>query len=224
MNEQIAVIIGASGLIGNHLVEQILQDNHFSIIRILVRRKLEFNHPKLQQMLVNFNDIKDYTNNFGEGDIIFCCVGTTQKKVKGDRVAYETVDHDIPVHAAQIGIKKAFKKFLIVSSVGADPSSSNFYLQLKGKTEKDIEQFAFDSISIFRPSMLLGKRKERRPAEKIGQFIMQAFSFMFIGSLNKYHPLKAKDVANAMIAESKKAELGFRIFEYNEIKKLLLEA
>ena len=220
MNEQTAVIIGASGLIGNHLVEQMLHDDHFGIVRVLVRRGLAFNHPKLQQELVDFNDINDYTNKLGKGDIIFCCIGTTQKKVKGDRAAYEKIDHDIPVNAARIGIDNGFKKFLIVSSIGANPASGNFYLRLKGKTEKDIKQFPFKSISIFRPSMLLGKRSEARPAEKIGQVLMQVFSFMLIGSLNKYHPIKARDVAKAMIAESKKEYPGIHILEYPEIEKL----
>lgn len=221
MNEQTAVIIGASGLIGNHLVEQMLQDDHFGIVRVLVRSGLAFNHPKLQQELVDFNDINDYTTKFGKGDIIFCCIGTTQKQVKGDKAEYEKIDHDIPVNAARIGSTQGYKKFLIVSSVGADPSSTNFYLRLKGKTENAVKQFAFDTISIFRPSMLLGKRKERRPAEKIGQVLMQVFSFMLIGSLNKYHPIKARDVAKAMIAESKQTQPGIHIPEYKEIMKLI---
>jgi uncharacterized protein YbjT (DUF2867 family) len=198
-----------------------LKDDYFGIVRVLVRRGLAFNHPKLQQELVDFNDINDYTNKLGKGDIIFCCIGTTQKKVKGDRAAYEKIDHDIPVNAARIGSTQGYKKFLIVSSVGADPSSTNFYLQLKGKTENAVKQFAFDTISIFRPSMLLGKRKERRPAEKIGQVLMQVFSFMLIGSLNKYHPIKARDVAKAMVAESKQTQPGIHIPEYKEIMKLI---
>ena len=221
MNEQTAVVIGASGLIGNYLVEQLLHDEYFGTVRVLVRRGLAFNHPKLHQVIVNFNNINDYTNKLGKGDIIFCCIGTTQKKVKGDRAAYEKIDHDIPVNAARIGSTQGYKKFLIVSSVGADPSSTNFYLQLKGKTENAVKQFAFDTISIFRPSMLLGKRKERRPAEKIGQVLMQVFSFMLIGSLNKYHPIKARDVAKAMVAESKQTQPGIHIPEYKEIMKLI---
>ena len=220
MSEQTAVIIGASGLIGNHLVDHIFHDEYFSTVRVLVRRRLALNHPKLQQVIVDFNDIDNYTDKFGKGDIIFCCVGTTQKKVKGDKIAYEKVDHDIPVNAAQTGIDNGFKKILIVSSIGANPISNNFYLRLKGKMEKDVKQFPFNSISFFRPSMLLGQRNEARPAEKAGQVIMQAFSFLFFGSFKKYHPVKAEDVARAMIAESKREEAGIHILEYPDIKKL----
>ena len=224
MNEQTAVIIGASGLIGNHLVEQMLPDEYFSTVRVLVRRSLPVNHPKLQQAIVDFNDMDDYTDKFGKGDIIFCCVGTTQKKVKGDKIAYEKVDHDMPVNAAQIGIDNDFRKILIVSSIGANPISNNFYLRLKGKMEKDVKQFPFRSISIFRPSILLGKRNESRPGEKIGQIFMQAFSFLLIGSIKKYRPVKAENVAKAMIAESKKEGLGIHILEYHEMEKLFSQA
>lgn len=221
MNEQTAVIIGASGLIGSHLLDQALQDDHFSLVRVLVRRKLEITHPKLQQEIVDFNKPDDYSKKFGKGDSIFCCVGTTQKKVKGDKAAYEKIDHDIPVNAARIGSGSGFKKFLIVSSVGADPSSSNFYLQLKGKTENDIKRFAFESISFFRPSMLLGKRNESRPFENLLQGGISFISSFLFGSLIKYHSIKARDVARAMIAESKQIQSGIHILDYKEIMKLI---
>lgn len=217
MNEQAAVILGASGLTGNHLLNEILKDEHFSSVKILVRTKLSINHPKLQQVIVDFNDLEDYRNKFGKGDCIFCCIGTTQRKVKGDKAAYEKTDRDIPLNAARIGVANGFKKFLVVSSAGADRSSSNFYLRLKGKTENDIKQFLFESISIFRPSMLLGKRYESRPGERIAQLVMQALSFLFVGPFKKYHPVNAKDVAKAMIAESKKTNPGIHILEYKEI-------
>lgn len=221
MNERTAVVIGASGLIGSLLVEHMLKDEYFDTVRALVRRELPFSNEKLKQEIVNFDDREDFNNKFGKGHSIFCCIGTTQKKVKGDKAAYEKIDHDIPVNAARIGTALGYKEFMIVSSVGADAAASNFYLRLKGKTEDDIKKFAFNTISIFRPSMLLGKRNEWRPAEKIGQVMMQAFSLVLIGSLKKYHPIQAEDVAGAMIAESKKAKPGIHILEYNEMMKLL---
>lgn len=221
MNEQTAVVIGASGLIGSHLVEGLLQDDNFSTIRILVRNKIALTHPKLQQAIVDFNDITDYQDKFGQGDIIFSCIGTTQKNVKGDNLLYEKIDHDIPANAAQIGFANGFKKFLIISSVGANASSSNFYLRLKGKTENDIKKFRFNSISIFRPSMLLGKRSEQRPFENILQVSIKLISVFLFGSLKKYHSIHAKDVARAMIVESKQVKDGVHILEYKEMKELL---
>jgi uncharacterized protein YbjT (DUF2867 family) len=224
MNEGTAVVIGASGLIGDHLVELMLNDDYFLAVRVLVRKKLALNHAKLEQQIVNFNDINDYTNKFGNGNSIFCCVGTTTKKVNGDITAYTKVDFDIPYNAAKIGISKNYKKFLIVSSVGANEMSANFYLKLKGKIENALKQFEFNSISIFRPGQLLGKRNEYRRGENILQNVTKFMShFLFLG-LKKYHSIKAKDVAKAMIAAGKKDDSGVFIFEYNGIKKLLSNA
>ena len=221
MKEQTAVIIGASGLTGNHLVNQMLQDDYFGTVRILVRKELNFTHPKLQQQIVDFNNIDDYTQKLGEGDIIFCCIGTTTKKVKGNMAAYEKVDFDIPYNAAAIGIANNFKKFLMISSAGANANSNNFYLKLKGRIENALKQFSFESMIIFRPGLLLGKRNEYRWGENILQNATKFLSHFLFGSLQKYHSIEAKDVAGAMIAASKKILPGYHIFEYPEIKKLL---
>ncbi len=131
MNEQIAVVIGATGLIGNFLVEELLKNDVFSIVKTLTRRPMKLIHPKLQQEIVNFNDLNDFKQKLGTGHTIFCCIGTTQKKVKGDKEAYKKVDFDIPVNAAQIGIEKGFKKYLLVSAIGANENSSKFLYTIK---------------------------------------------------------------------------------------------
>jgi uncharacterized protein YbjT (DUF2867 family) len=220
MNEQTALVIGASGLTGSFVVEELLRDPSFKLVRVLVRKNLQINDPKLQQTIVNFNDINDYAEKFGFGDVIFCCIGTTQKKVKGNNIAYEKIDFDIPINAARMGIVNKFKKFLIVSAVGANENSSNFYLKLKGKTENALQQFSFESISIFRPSILLGNRKETRPAEKIMQGIMKFMSGLFFGSYKKYRAIYASDVAKAMVKKSKINDSGIFILHYTEMMKL----
>ncbi|MBA2561299.1 MAG: NAD(P)H-binding protein [Chitinophagaceae bacterium] len=221
MNGQTAVVLGATGLIGKFLVEGLLEDNYFSCVRILARSPSILIHPKLQHEILNFNDENNFTQKFGEGDVIFCCIGTTQKQVKGDNEAYKKIDFDIAVTAAKIGVIKQFKKYLIVSSVGADANSSNFYLQLKGKIENTIRQFPFESISFFRPSMLLGKRNKVRYGENMLQLSMKFFSLLLFGSLKKYHAIKAKDVAKAMIAESKRNSTGVKFYEYQQMKQLI---
>ena len=222
MNKQTAVVIGATGLIGSHVVEELLKDDSFAIVRTLTRKPLTIIHPKLQQrMVVNFNDMDDYKEKFGEGDVIFCCIGTTQKKVQGDKAAYNKVDYDIPVNAAQIGISRGYKKYLLVSAIGANENSSNFYLQLKGKTENAIKEFSFPNIGFFRPAQLLGKRKEYRPGEKILQPITKFISLFLFGSLKKYHSINAEDVAKAMVKESKQDNRGVHYFEYNEMMNLI---
>lgn len=185
MQGQTAVIIGATGLIGSHVLQLLLDDQTFSTVRILVRRPVSISHPKLIVQIVDFNNYLDIKEKLSAGHSIFCCIGTTQKKVKGDKAAYKKVDFDIPVNAANAGIENGFKRFLLVSSVGANTSSGNFYLKTKGSVEEAISKLAFESVHIFRPSLLLGDRNEFRAAEKFAQGAMQTFSFFVCGIIKE---------------------------------------
>jgi uncharacterized protein YbjT (DUF2867 family) len=221
MKELTAVVIGATGLTGSLLVEELIKDSDFKTVRTLVRTPADINHPKLEQRIVNFNDLNDYTQKLGEGDIIFCCIGTTQKKVHKDKNAYKKVDYDIPVNAADIGIAKGFKQFLIVSAIGANENSSNFYLNLKGKTENKIRQFPFVSIGIFQPSILNGNRKENRIVERIAQTAMDLLSFLLLGPLKKSRAIGANNVAKAMLQASKKQTPGIHYYQYADMMHLV---
>jgi uncharacterized protein YbjT (DUF2867 family) len=218
MSDRRATIIGATGLIGNHLLHQLIQDESFNIIRLLVRRPFKNKNSKIEAKLVDFNDHESFKLGIDGSDVVFCTVGTTQKKVKGDKEAYRRIDFDIPVKAAGFCKETGCNNFLIVSSVGADAKSNNFYLQLKGEVEDEIKKMNLESVSVFRPSILLGDRKESRPAERIGQITMQTFSFVFINNLRKYKPIHAKEVGAAMIYAAKQQKPGFSIYEYDEIK------
>ncbi|MEO8823381.1 MAG: NAD(P)H-binding protein [Ginsengibacter sp.] len=223
MKDLTAVVLGATGLTGDLVVQDLLNDNDYKTVRVLVRNSLSIIHPKLEQYIVDFNDKKDFTLKMGEGDVIFSCIGTTQKKVKGDKFLYEKIDHDIPVNAAEIGIAHHFKKFLLISSVGANEKSSNFYLSLKGKTENSLKQFPFESISIFQPSLLNGTRKEWRFKEQLTQTLMDLISFLFLGPFRKYHAIGANTVANAMVFESKQNKKGIYYYQYEQMMDLARE-
>jgi len=223
MNDLTAVIIGATGLTGNFVVEELLRNDDFKTVRILARRSVKIIHPKLQQEIVNFNNIDDYTKKFGEGDVIFCCIGTTQKKVKGDKELYKQIDYDIPINAASIGRAKGFKKFLIVSAIGANENSSNFYVSLKGKIENALKQFHFDSLDIFQPSILNGNRNETRIGEKIIQSLLDIVSFLFLGPLKKYHAIGADNVAKAMVYASKQIKNGVHYYSYQQMMEMARE-
>ncbi|MBB1284724.1 NAD(P)H-binding protein [Flavisolibacter sp. BT320] len=213
-----ATVIGATGLIGEHLVEQLQQNNAIETIRVLVRRPVQFRQSKVEVKLVNFADPESFKLAIDGSDVVFCAVGTTQKKVKGDKDAYRKVDYEIPLQAARFCAETGCQKFLLVSSVGANSKSNNFYLKLKGEVEDDIKLLPVKMIAIFRPSMLLGARKESRPAEKIGQVIMPIFSFLLAGSWRKYKPIHASDVAAAMIRASEQHDEGTYLYEYNRMK------
>lgn len=220
MNEQTAVVIGATGLTGNLVVAELLKDNNFKTVRVLTRRTVNIIHSKLQQEIVNFNDIDDYTKKFGEGDVIFCCIGTTQKKVRGDKILYKKIDYDIPINAARIGVSKNYKKFLIISAIGANGNSSNFYLRLKGRTENALKEFPFFSLSIFQPSIINGNRNENRTGEIIAQTVMDILSFLFIGPFKKYRAIGANNIAKAMVQASKLQKKGADYYRYEEIMEL----
>ncbi|MBL0273583.1 MAG: NAD(P)H-binding protein [Chitinophagaceae bacterium] len=213
-----ATLIGATGLIGNYLLEELLKDDFYHTVRILFRRPLELTHPKLEKKLVDFSDVENFRLALEGSAVVFCAIGTTQKKVKGDKAAYRKVDYDIPVHAARFCKLNGCEKFVLVSSVGANSKSNNFYLKLKGEVEDAVKAVGIKSLHIMRPSMLLGDRKEFRLGEKISKGIFPIFSFLIP---SKYKPIQGKEVAKAMAAAAKKSDAGFFISEYREIKQLM---
>lgn len=218
MSAKTATLIGATGLIGGELLNLLLVDNYFETIRALVRRPFDKRHSKLEKKLVDFNDSDSLLVALDNSDAIFCAVGTTQRKVKGDKEAYRKVDYDIPVHTARFCKMTGCETIVLVSSVGANSKSNNFYLKLKGEVEDEVTTMGIKSVHVMRPSMLLGERNESRPLEKVGQPLMKAFSFLIPA---KYKPIEAKDVAKAMLAAAMKKETGFFVYEYREMMNLL---
>ncbi len=210
-----ATLIGATGLIGGYLLEELLKDGHFDTVRILVRRPFEKEHPKLEKKIVDFSDPESFRLALEGSGVVFCAVGTTQKNVKGDKAAYRKVDHDIPVNAARLCKLTGCSTLVVVSSAGASSSSINFYARLKGEMETAVKAEGLRTTHIMRPSMLLGERKEYRLGEKIGKALMTAFSFLIPA---KYKAIHAKKVAEAMIAAAKKNEEGFFIHENKEMR------
>ncbi|HET9746045.1 MAG TPA: semialdehyde dehydrogenase, partial [Chitinophagaceae bacterium] len=150
-------------------------------------------------------------------NIVFCSVGTTRKKVKGDREAYRKIDFDIPAKLARFSKMAGCEKFILVSSVGATSKSNNFYLKLKGEVEDAVKTVGLRSLHIMRPSFLLGERKEFRIGEAIGKPLMQIFSFAIPA---KYKAIHAKVVAKAMAAVAKSKNEGIFVYEHDQIKVL----
>lgn len=195
-----ATLIGATGLIGSHLLEQLLADAYFDRVRILVRRPFDLDHPKLEKKLVDFTDAESYRLALEGSDVVFCSIGTTQKKVKGDKVAYRKIDYDITVNTAKFCKLNGCETFVFVSAAGASSKSNNFYLKLKGEIEVAVNAIGLKHMHIVQPSLLLGNRNEFRLGEKIAKTIMPVISFLLP---KKYKPVKAEDVAREMVNASK---------------------
>jgi uncharacterized protein YbjT (DUF2867 family) len=215
MSKKTATLIGATGLIGANLLQELLNDPYFETVRILIRRPLDITNPKLEKKLVDFTDAESYKLALENSDAVFCAIGTTQKKVKGDKVAYRKIDFDIPVKAAKFCKETGCEKFILVSSVGANSKSNNFYLKLKGEVEDAVKAIGIKATHLMQPSALLGARKESRPGERIAQVMMKLFSFLIP---SRYKAIEAKDVAMAMLRAAKEEEEGVFVYDYKEIK------
>ena len=210
-----AAIVGATGLIGSYLLEELLNDPYFDTVRILIRRSIDITNPKLEKKIVDFNDSDSVLVALSNSDVVFCAIGSTMKKVKGDKDAYRKIDFDIPVNLARFCKMTGCEKFILVSSAGADAKSSNFYQRLKGETDQSVKQAGPKMIHIMRPSLLLGERKEFRLGENIGKSVMTTLSFLIP---EKYKAIQGKDVAKVMVTLAKKKEEGFFIHENREIR------
>jgi uncharacterized protein YbjT (DUF2867 family) len=206
-------IIGASGLIGGYLVDELLKTSDDKIT-IISRRHLGLSNPRIHELIVDFTNQDELNEALNGIDAVFIAIGTTQKKMKGDLVAYRKVDYDIPVAVAQACVVNNVPKLLLVSSVGADSSSSNFYLRLKGEVEDVIEKMHIPYVGIFQPSLLMGNRNEFRLGEKISQLIMPIFSFAIP---SKYKPIAASSVAKAMIRAAIHDVTGVKKYTYADM-------
>ncbi len=220
MQGKTAVLLGATGLIGSKLLQMLLESSDYTKVSILVRKPVDIKHSKLHVHLIDFGNAENYRQALDQGDVIFCCIGTTMKKVNGNKVKYRSIDYDIAVNAAKWGMEKGFSHFSIVSAIGADSRSSNFYLRLKGEVEDTISSLGYSTLDIFRPSLLMGKRKDQRAEERFAQMVFPVISFLFAGGWRKYKPVKAESVARAMLNASLKDRSGRNVFEYDQIKAM----
>jgi len=213
-----AIIAGASGLIGGELLNLLLADAVYTEVVALVRQELPLSHKKLVQLLIDFDRLADHASSIN-GDVIFCCLGTTQKKTP-DLNIYRKIDHDYPVQLAQLGVKNGVKQYHFVSAIGADAHASNFYLKTKGEAEHDIEDVGVKSLHIYQPSLLTGNRKEFRLMEKIATVAMKVIDPLLAGKLKKYQSIPAATVARAMYKQSLNQDEGLFIHPSDHIKQL----
>jgi uncharacterized protein YbjT (DUF2867 family) len=213
-----ALIIGSTGLIGSNLLELLLDSNDYEKVITFAKRDTGIKHPKLTQHIIDFDNPETY-KDLVDGDDFFCTIGTTIKKA-GSKAAFRKVDFEYPKQFAAFALQNKVKQFLIISSLGADANSGNFYLKTKGEIESFLKDSNFESVSILQPSLLLGDRTEFRLLEKVGAFFMKAFSFLLLGKLQKYKPIESTVVAKSLLIIAKRNDKGFKIYESDKVQKI----
>jgi uncharacterized protein YbjT (DUF2867 family) len=213
-----AIITGASGLIGSKLLTIMLNNADYDEVLVLVRKELPIEHKKLVQLVVDFDKLDDHVAAI-TGHAVFCCLGSTQKKTP-DLAVYRKIDHDYPVNLAQLAKQNGVNQCHLVSAIGANSKSSNFYTKMKGETEDDLQKIGLKCLHIYQPSLLTGDRKESRPMERVFTVIMKVIDPLLIGGLKKYRSIPAQTVASAMFNESLKNDEGVFIHISDKIKLL----
>ncbi|MFT5833328.1 MAG: hypothetical protein ACI97N_000955 [Cognaticolwellia sp.] len=216
--EKTALLFGATGLVGNYCLKELLESPLYSTIKVFNRRKMEINHPKIKEYLVDFNDIETYAD-WIVGDDVFCCLGTTRKKA-GSKEAFSKVDYTYVLELAKIAAKNRANQFLLVSSMGADKDSMIFYSQVKGKIEDAIQNLEYWSVHIFRPSLLLGNRNETRMGEGLAMAASRLFNLVTDRIAPQYSAIRAEQVAVGMLKAAQRVDNGVFIYESDEIQKM----
>ena len=201
MQKKTALIVGTSGLIGRHLLNLLLEDETYGSVTSLGRRPLNISHPKLKQEIVDFNNL-DVSKV--SADHIFCTLGTTIKKA-GSQENFKKVDYHYPMETAKAGLTNGAELFSIVTAMGSDPESRIFYNRVKGEVEHSLKKLNYPYLGIFRPSMLLGERKENRLGEQIGKWLMKIFGFLLP---KNYKAINGSKVAEAILNYAKSPEKG----------------
>lgn len=213
-----AIIAGASGLIGKHLLQIILNENVYDEVLILVRKELPIQQKKLKQLLIDYKRVKNYSELI-KGDAFFCCLGTTKKKTPNE-IEYRKIDHDYPLQLAEIAKQNNISQYHLVSASSANAASKIFYSRLKGETEDDIIKVELPSLHIYRPMLLTGNRNETRVVEKIATSIFKIINPLLFGALKKYRSIAGETVAKTMYKQSLKNETGVFIYRSDKIQEL----
>jgi uncharacterized protein YbjT (DUF2867 family) len=212
-----ALLVGATGLVGGHCLDRLLTASQYDRVIVFARRALGREHPKLVETIVDFEKLRDI-EPFPAADV-FCALGTTMGKA-GSQHAFLRVDFEYPSIIAERSAEAGAKQFLLVSSVGADPKSGNFYLRVKAELEKAVSSRKFEAVHFFRPSFLIGSRQEFRLGEALGTPAARAVAFALVGKMRKYRPIPAASVAAAMMNAAQQGRPGRHIYHYDEILAL----
>lgn len=218
MSNKHAIVIGANGLVGTELTQQLLKDKNYEKVTLVARRYIELEDEKLELKIVDFRDLHKDWDVF-KCDDMYYCLGTTKSDTP-KKADYYKIEHDYCINIAKISYHNKVKQFLYISSRGANPRSMFTYLKIRGEVEEGLKQIGFETLHIFRPYILLGKREYVRFGESIAQFFLKAFHWMMYGPLKNIKGMPAPLLAKTMIHFANKQKKGIFIHSNREIHEL----
>lgn len=208
------LILGATGLVGGHILDLALNNDAIKKVKVLTRRPIKKTSSKLEQVLLDFEDLEKFPDVFNV-DLVFCCLGTTIKKA-GSKENFRKVDYEYPLKSASLAKGKGVSKFIMVTALGSNKKSPIFYSRVKGEVESEIKNLEINQFIVIRPSLIMGERSEKRKGERIGQSLMKSLNPFLPGPLKKYRGVEAKEIAEVMlclgIGEKPKTEIEYEIY------------
>ncbi|WP_042151676.1 MULTISPECIES: NAD-dependent epimerase/dehydratase family protein [unclassified Pseudoalteromonas] len=207
-----AIVLGATGLIGQNLTLKLAQQSHINKVIAVTRKTVDYSHPKIENQVVDFSLLEQYSQTF-LGDILFSCLGTTKKQA-GSTEAQRIIDVDYQLTAAKLAANNGVSEYFLVSSSGSNATSKNAYLQMKGELENKIMGLGFERICIFQPSLLLGERNHVRIGEKLGSWILPTLCKLPI--LKRFKPIYGAQVATKMCQVSAQQTVGIMRYTLDE--------
>jgi uncharacterized protein YbjT (DUF2867 family) len=213
-----ALLLGATGLVGGHVLNELLNDGAYTRVTVLGRRPVARMHSKLDQRTADLGRLREHVISFVVQDV-FCCLGTTIAQA-GSQEAFRQVDYDYVVDAARMAAEHGARRFLVVTAAGANASSRIFYNRVKGEVEDAVRALPLEGVVILRPSLLLGERAGSRTGESIAQKVVPALDWMLVGPMRRYRSIQASTVARAMVRLAREKPTGVRVVESDEIQTI----
>ncbi len=215
---RIALLAGATGLVGGYLLKTLLDAPDYSRVYALTRRPLGREHPKLANRIVIFPRMAEQIKGLTAQDA-FCCIGSTLAEA-GSQEAFRAADVDAVLYFARAARAVQVTRFVVVSSVGADSGSKKFYLRTKGEMEEAVADLGFASVDILQPSLLLGPRKSLRMMELTGKLLAPIISPLLTGAREALRPIEAETVARAMLGVARGGRRGVNRYTHGALRQL----